>query len=216
MVAQTVWIARHGARADVKNGKWLRSDDRTMDPPLSSLGVEQAEELARCLASEGICHIFASPYLRTIQTAQPVSERLGISIKVEHGIGECLWDAPTVPTELLSLAELMQRFTGIDGGYVSKRQPPRGPEPEPRAKVRAGETIREIADAYDGNILVIGHGITVLGGVRALIGGHEPIQASFCSLSAAERVGSNWELKENGSIAHLSDPEGSLQHTVRE
>ena len=66
---QTVWIARHGNRIDFVNPDWFLTAERPYDPHLSEDGHVQAKQLANRLKGEGISHIFASPFLRTVQTA---------------------------------------------------------------------------------------------------------------------------------------------------
>ncbi|MBV8884961.1 MAG: histidine phosphatase family protein, partial [Chroococcidiopsidaceae cyanobacterium CP_BM_RX_35] len=68
-MAQTVWLARHGNRIDFVNPEWFKTAERRYDPHLSDDGVVQAQQLAQRLKGEGIAHIFASPFLRTVQTA---------------------------------------------------------------------------------------------------------------------------------------------------
>jgi broad specificity phosphatase PhoE len=42
------------------------------------------------LKKEKIAHIFASPFLRTVQTANAVAEMLNLPIKLETGLSEWL------------------------------------------------------------------------------------------------------------------------------
>ena len=85
---QTVWIARHGNRLDFVKPEWFNTAKRRYDPPLSEDGFIQAKQLGKCLQKENISHIFASPFLRTIQTASEVAKILDLPIKLEAGIGE--------------------------------------------------------------------------------------------------------------------------------
>jgi 2,3-bisphosphoglycerate-dependent phosphoglycerate mutase len=76
---------------------------RTADPVITELGVRQAQRLGAHLAGEppadappggkgsyGITHLYCSPMLRTLQTARPTVEAIGIKPKIwidihEHG-----------------------------------------------------------------------------------------------------------------------------------
>ena len=58
------------------------------DPPLSPVGLEQAETTANFLADWGITHIVSSSMLRAFQTAKPLSEKLGVEIEVIDDLKE--------------------------------------------------------------------------------------------------------------------------------
>jgi broad specificity phosphatase PhoE len=61
---------------------------RPHDPPLMDAGHRQAMAVADRLANKGITHIVSSPLLRARETAQPLSERLGLPIQVIDGWAE--------------------------------------------------------------------------------------------------------------------------------
>ena len=88
-----IYLIRHGDRFDYANAEVWRSRCAQLgiersDPPLSSIGHAQARSVAAALASAGVQHILASPYLRVIQTAQPLAHVTGIPISVEDGLSE--------------------------------------------------------------------------------------------------------------------------------
>lgn len=65
-------IARHGHKADQVPG-----NDVGFNTPLSDIGFEQAEVLAAFLAEEeGIEYLYSSCQLRSLQTAEPLADRL--------------------------------------------------------------------------------------------------------------------------------------------
>ena len=55
-----------------------KRDDGPADPPLSPLGLRQAEATANLLATEGVDHVVTSTMQRAIQTGRPLAERLGL------------------------------------------------------------------------------------------------------------------------------------------
>lgn len=104
-----LYIIRHGQST---NNLSMIYDmkDREADPPLTDLGLKQADRVADYVANSinfdrwidrkteereevkglGITRLFCSPMLRTLQTAQPISKALGLQAEIwpdlhEHG-----------------------------------------------------------------------------------------------------------------------------------
>lgn len=50
------------------------------DPPLTKEGVARSQELARILSTAGIKAIYTSQFIRTKQTAEPLTARTGVSV----------------------------------------------------------------------------------------------------------------------------------------
>jgi len=71
----------------IRHGLPERRDD-TSDPPLSAVGRDQAERVARYLARERFDAVFASTMLRAIQTAEPFAAQSGHEIQIREGIVE--------------------------------------------------------------------------------------------------------------------------------
>ncbi len=66
---QAIFIVRHAEKLD-------NSDD----PPLSVEGYQRAARLVGMLSDVGIAAIFGTERQRTIQTAQPLADRLGLEV----------------------------------------------------------------------------------------------------------------------------------------
>ena len=80
-----------------------------MDPPLSALGHCQAAETAKAIARERPTVIFSSPYLRVLQTAQPLAHLLGLPILIEvrynpHASLSAAWMRCCSPLALVTLS----------------------------------------------------------------------------------------------------------------
>jgi broad specificity phosphatase PhoE len=69
-----IWVVRHAERADAG------MDDQP-DPELSQIGHARASELARFLGEAGITAVYSTPFRRTMQTAMPLAQSLGLEIE---------------------------------------------------------------------------------------------------------------------------------------
>ena len=185
---QTVWIARHGNLIDFVNPDWFLTAEHRYDPHLSEDGHIQAKQLANRLKGEGISHIFASPFLRTVQTANHAAVALDLSIKLEWGL--CEWLNPDWMTEMPeteSVEDLCSRFPRIDASY--KGGVASYPETAEACLKRAGETAKRLAAEFPDDMLLVGHGASVLGTAIGLANvAQTEINASLCR-SEERRVG---------------------------
>lgn len=68
----TVYLVRHAEKAAAP----------AADPPLLEAGIQRAQELARKLGKASIKTIYASQYLRTKQTAEPLAQQSGVTVTV--------------------------------------------------------------------------------------------------------------------------------------
>ncbi|MGD2184288.1 histidine phosphatase family protein [Lusitaniella coriacea] len=209
-MGQTVWIARHGNRLDFVNPDWFKRAERPYDPPLSEDGVIQARELGQRLTSERIAHIFASPFLRTVQTATEVSKVLNLPIKLEAGLSEWLnpdW-MPRMP-ERLPVEVLAEKYP-IDLSYTS-RVVPQYPENEEQVMTRTGEIARHLVAEFSEDILLVGHGASVVGTTTGLVGGQPTVNATLCCLVKLVCCAEGWQMELNGDTSHLSQRQSSIR-----
>ena len=65
-----------------------KRDHGPADPPLSPLGLRQAEATANLLATEGVDHVVTSTMQRAIQTGRPLADRLGLTPERLEGLKE--------------------------------------------------------------------------------------------------------------------------------
>ncbi|WP_414551020.1 histidine phosphatase family protein [Anabaena sp. CCY 0017] len=211
---QIVWIARHANRLDFVNPDWFLTAQRRYDPPLSDDGIVQTQQLAKRLQSEKIAHIFASPFLRTVQTANAVAEVLDLPIKLETGLSEWLNpDWMTEAPERLSIQALAELFPRIDTTYTA-RIAAQYPETHEQIQERSGNTAICLATEYSPqNILLVGHGASVLGAAMGLVGdiAKTEVKASLCSLVKVVRQGPEWLLELKGDTSHLTEIESVIR-----
>ena len=85
-----LYLIRHGQSTNNEGKR-----PRVADPPLTDIGVEQARWVGESLKDEGITRLYCSPMLRTLQTAQAISEIIDLPPHVFVGLHEWggIWEA---------------------------------------------------------------------------------------------------------------------------
>lgn len=81
--AVPLFLVRH-AKAGNRSA-WIGDDTIR---PITESGLRQAEAIADRLAPLSPTALLSSPYLRCVQTLEPLAERTGLTIEVEGRIGE--------------------------------------------------------------------------------------------------------------------------------
>jgi 8-oxo-dGTP diphosphatase len=92
-----VVLVRHGTAGD--RAKW-RDDDRVR--PLDARGQRQAAALPQALSGLTIRRILTSPYVRCVQTVEPLAAALGLDLEETAALAEGAVRADVLP--LLSMA----------------------------------------------------------------------------------------------------------------
>lgn len=142
-----IYLARHGETV------WNHRDvvcGRT-DIPLTEKGLQQAQELADQAEHAGIDVILASPLIRAQQTAQAVSDRIGVPITTE----------PLLIEQNFGRFEEGYRFDPEYLDYKKNfyRRFPDGGESLAMVAQRAYNLIEKIKVEYAGKtVLLVGHG----------------------------------------------------------
>ncbi len=209
IVVEIIWLARHGSRLDFVDPEWHKTAERPNDPPISADGLGQAAQLGARLRQENISHIFSSPFLRCLMTADIAAREIGRSLKVESGFSEWL-NADWFPQRpvLLRRDEMEQQFPSIDRTYSSRVQPSY-PESGDAVLERTGTAISEVAREYDGVVLVVGHGATVYGSLLRLLGltfdetSRILGEVHYCCLCKLSRQDGGWHLDLAADVSHL-------------
>lgn len=204
-MTDTVWAVRHGQRQDTVDPDWELTAARVHDPGLTELGRWQAWRCGRFFADRGVdlAAIYCSPFLRAVQTTAEICGEIGGQAWLEAGLGEhrnSEWFERE--PETLSSDTLADYFDPIRNDH----EPfviPEFPESHDKAEQRAGEAARRAADAHDGPVLLVGHGLTIGGVVRGLVGSTEGVDAPLCGITRMDRAGEEWELTFSGTIDHL-------------
>lgn len=210
-MSRTIWISRHGNRVDFVNPDWGKTADVPTDPGLSPDGITQARLLGLRLKDEGIRHIFCSPFLRAVETANQVAEILDLPIKIEKGLSEWLnsdWYAS--PPILISLEIKKRMYSRIDTTYISKVIP-KHPESWDDIRERAARTAEALTKEFEGDLLLIGHGASVETVTEGLLGVKGDIESSLCCLVKLVREEDKWVMELNGDTSHLDSMNQSLR-----
>ena len=150
-----ILVVRHGQSTWNADGRWQGQ----ADPPLSELGVAQAEAAARSV--DGVDAIWASDLERARHTAGILATPRGLEVVAdvrlrEREAGE--WTG-------LTRAEIDEQYPGA---LTERRRPP-GFEPDDVLVVRALAALRDLAAALAGGIAIaVTHGGVILAVERHL------------------------------------------------
>jgi len=202
MDTQTIWLCRHGNRIDFVDP----TKKGLVDPHLSEDGIVQAKQTGARLRGGNIRHIFASPFLRAVETAHYIADALDLPIEIEPGASEWLnadWFA--VPPVLQTPAALRERFPRVDVTYKPLVLP-RHPETNPEMLARCAETARRLAEICHEDLVIIGHGASVSGLAEGFLGRKPGLACcGVCSLTQIVRQDGVATLVLNGDASHLTD-----------
>jgi 8-oxo-dGTP diphosphatase len=95
----TAYLVRHAKAGD--RAGW-EGDDRLR--PLSEPGRRQADALVGLLNGSALEAVLSSPYLRCVQTVEPLAQHFRLSVQPDPDLGEGAGVAP--------LLQLVRRFAG--------------------------------------------------------------------------------------------------------
>jgi len=162
--------------------------DFLFDPPITELGLHQSKMIGEELAAQGIQiqHVYASPALRCVQTADKILEGLqmrdAIPIRIEPCLFEFLKWYPMVPIKwpFLDLDELTRNGYHVDKSYKPfyPMESLRKDEDEMMYYTRSHFIISSILKNHEnegGNLLIVGHAPTIEVCTRQLTGGQPRI-----------------------------------------
>lgn len=157
-------LIRHGqSHFNVHYAK-TRIDPGIVDPRLTEEGERQARSAAAQLTGCGVQRIIASPYWRTLHTAEIIAEALGLPVTIEPEVRERYSFTCDIGSHR---SELSKRWPAFGFGELPERWWPETEESE----TALGERCRRFHDAqlaardWDG-LLVVSH----WGFIRGLTG----------------------------------------------
>jgi phosphohistidine phosphatase SixA len=144
--------------------------DFLFDPPLTELGLHECKMVGEELAAQGIeiHHVYASPALRCVQTADKILEGLQLRDKISIRIEPCLFEFlkwyPVVPVKwpFLDLDELTKNGYNVEKSYKPfyPIESLRKDEDESMYYTRSHFIMTSILKNHEtdgGNLLIVGH-----------------------------------------------------------
>ena len=138
----------------------LRSEPgQGSDPHLSEEGVEQAKRLPDALKRFPVSRLVSSPQIRSVQTAQPVADALGLTVDIDERLAEYDRDmAHYIPIEQIAV-EFPEELARLASGHL----PSSVDEDAFLARINAG--VRDIVAAgdHEDTVAVFSHGGVING-----------------------------------------------------
>jgi probable phosphoglycerate mutase len=203
--ATDLLVVRHGESAPAREGEPFDLVGGHADPPLAPEGHEQADRLADRLGGTAIAAVYVTPLRRTLQTAQPLLNRLGQQPVVEEDLREVHlgeWEGGLFRQRVAEGHELAVRMFAEERWDVL---PGAEPTAEFAARVRRG--VLRIAGRHAGQrVLVVAHA-GVIGQLMSIATGSRPfafIGADNASISELVVQRDRWLVRRFNDTAHLT------------
>ncbi len=202
--ATELLIVRHGESAPAVEGQSFAMIDGHGDPPLAPEGREQAQRVSERLAPAGITAIYTSNLSRTIQTAQPLVARLGITPNVDPDLREVhlgAWEGGLFRQKVAERDPVAERMTAEESWEVIP-----GAERAVDLVARVEAAVNRIAAAHpDERVAVFTHG-GIIGTILARATGSRPfafVGAANASISLVVVTPQRWIVRSFNDTAHL-------------
>jgi broad specificity phosphatase PhoE len=150
----------------IRHALQLRSEPgQGSDPDLSEEGVEQAKRLPEALARFPVTRLVSSPQRRSVQTAQPVADALGLPVEIDDRLAEYDRDLEHyVPIEQIA-AEFPDELARLASGHL----PSSVDEAAFLARINAG--IRDLVATgnHEATVAVFSHGGVINGLLHTIL-----------------------------------------------
>lgn len=152
----TLYLIRHGETIYSQTGGYCGE----LDPELTDEGRQMAEAFAMAYRSTSWNAIYVSPMKRTIATAKPLCDAIGMEMQLHDGLKEIRygeWEGKTSEYVKEHYPEDYERWLTEPAWNA-----PVGGETSVQIASRASAVIAEIEDKYtEGNVLVVSHKATI-------------------------------------------------------
>jgi len=158
-------LARHG-RTTANAARIL--DSRPPGAPLDELGREQARRLGERLADRPVRAVHASRALRAQQTAAPVAAAHDLPVEIVDGVQEVFVGELEGRSDAEALAAFDEVYDAWWSGDLGARLP--GGESALDLRDRYLPAVERLADAGEGEIVLVSHGAAIRLAAAALLG----------------------------------------------
>ncbi|NJP08226.1 MAG: histidine phosphatase family protein [Leptolyngbyaceae cyanobacterium RU_5_1] len=151
-----IYLLRHGETEYSRTGGYCGDLDAELTPE----GVQMAQAFADTYASVPWQAVYVSPMKRTIATAKPLCDAIGIDMQIRDGLKEIAYGK----WEGLTSEYVKQHFADDYIRWLTEPawNPPTGGETSVQIASRASLVIAEIEEKYQsGNVLVVSHKATI-------------------------------------------------------
>jgi broad specificity phosphatase PhoE len=151
-----IYFLRHGETSYSKTGGYCGE----LDAELTAAGAQMAQAFAGAYRSVAWTAVYVSPKKRTIATAQPLCDALGLEMQLRPGLEEIHYGK----WEDQSLEYVKQHYWDDYIHWLTEPawNPPSGGETSVEIASRASMVIAEIQQKYAaGNVLVVSHKATI-------------------------------------------------------
>jgi broad specificity phosphatase PhoE len=151
-----LYLLRHGETEYSQTGGFCGE----LDPELTPEGTAMAEAFAQKYQALPWQAIFASPMKRTIATAMPLCQAVGVNVQLRNGLKEINYGQ----WEGLTAEHVRENFTDDYMHWLTEPawNPPTGGESSVQIASRASLVMAEIEENFtEGNVLVVSHKATI-------------------------------------------------------
>lgn len=151
-----IYFLRHGETEFSQTGSYCGD----LDAELTLEGIEMAKAFTEAYKTIPWKAVYVSPMKRTIATAKPLCDAVGVDMQIRPGLKEIAygeWEGQTLEYVKQHFGEDYQRWRAEPAWNA-----PTGGETSVQITNRASLVITEIHEKYrDGNVLVVSHKATI-------------------------------------------------------
>ncbi len=145
--------------------RFAASPGRAPIPHLSEEGIEQAKRLPDALARFPITRLVSSPQVRSVQTAQPVADALGLTVEIDERLAEYDRDMEHyIPIEQIA-AEFPEELERLASGHLPSSVD------ETAFLARINAAIRDLVTSgdHEDTVAVFSHGGVINGLLHTIL-----------------------------------------------